>query len=124
VKRNDRRIVRVCAAAVASRFTVSCSRENVLALCEMYQCQVKSLDLTRQSVLFVVLSICGAPFYTFVLFLPSSWTTHSIALSVEGQHLLVLARSQKRRIQYSDATVPAEVLQSSQEGSVYKELDV
>ena len=48
----------------------------------------RKVDLTRLPMLFVVLSICGAPLYTFVLFLPSFHCTQYIALTVERQHAL------------------------------------
>jgi hypothetical protein len=86
VKHNDRRVVRVCAAAVASRFEVSCSQRKFLVVCDVVKA-TRKVDLTRQSVLFVVLSICGAPLYTFVLFLPSS-DTYGVALAVDGHHAM------------------------------------
>jgi hypothetical protein len=64
-------------------------------------------DLMRQSVLFVVLSICGAPFNTFVLFLPSSWTTHSIALAVKGKPFLAQAKDDPVSVKTLIAPHPA-----------------
>jgi len=75
--------------ALASRFEISCSRENIV---DDVPISSRKVDLTRLPMLFVVLSICGAPFYTFVLFLPSFRYTYSIALAVKGQQLLALVK--------------------------------